>query len=250
MITCYFQDLYCAISSPTQFLQLSPRLEPSIVSMSVFFLFVCLLLEFQHSSSPLPTFPHFWKSEKEASKVHCLIVRKCSNVQRPLERKETMPEVLESLSAVTGAKDASPAVVLSSSRPILATLTWPSTAVFLPLRRVYVHLGWATPHWYQSTAYPELFSLFLKNKFMVSLRSSKKESTVGAYVFKFSILRLVLFKYLPEVLFEFLIPWRQLDRIILGLHKMPPVIHCELTQPHAARSFLYMLTVSIAIVQG
>lgn len=41
MITCYFQYLYCVISPPTQFLQLSTRLVPSIVSMSVFF-FICL----------------------------------------------------------------------------------------------------------------------------------------------------------------------------------------------------------------
>lgn len=39
MITCYFQYLYCVISPPTQFLQLSPRLEISIVSMGVF---ICL----------------------------------------------------------------------------------------------------------------------------------------------------------------------------------------------------------------
>lgn len=39
MIACYFQYLYRVISPPTQFLQLSPRLETSIVSMGVF---ICL----------------------------------------------------------------------------------------------------------------------------------------------------------------------------------------------------------------
>lgn len=49
MIAGYFQYLYCVISPPTQFLQLSPRLAMSIVSMGVF---ICLFAFF--GISPLP----------------------------------------------------------------------------------------------------------------------------------------------------------------------------------------------------
>lgn len=108
MITCYFQYLYCVISPPTQFLQLSPRLVPTIVSMSgYFFLFVCLLLKFRLPSSPLPTFPHF-KGEirKQSALFNSLQVFQQHRVL--VERKKTMPEVTEPLPAVAGAKDASP----------------------------------------------------------------------------------------------------------------------------------------------
>lgn len=55
MIACYFQYLYCVILLPTQFLQLSPRLEASIVSMRVgFFSFIVCLFAFEIST---PLFP-------------------------------------------------------------------------------------------------------------------------------------------------------------------------------------------------
>lgn len=104
MVTRYFQYLCCVISPPTQFLQLSPRLVPSIVSMSVFFLFVCLLLKFRDPSSPLPTFHHF--KEGETRKQSALFNSLQHRVL--LERKKTMPEVTEPSPAVAGAKDAPP----------------------------------------------------------------------------------------------------------------------------------------------
>lgn len=56
MITCYFQYSDCVFSPPTQFLQLSPRLGRSIVSMSVFFFFICLFA-FQIFPPPITAFP-------------------------------------------------------------------------------------------------------------------------------------------------------------------------------------------------
>lgn len=56
MIACYFQYLYCVILPPTQFLQLSPRLEPSIVSVRVgFFFFIIVCLFAFEISTPLLT---------------------------------------------------------------------------------------------------------------------------------------------------------------------------------------------------
>lgn len=43
MITCYFQYFYCGLSPPTPCLQLSPKLEASIVSVGGFYLLVYFL---------------------------------------------------------------------------------------------------------------------------------------------------------------------------------------------------------------
>lgn len=58
MIACYCQYLYCVILPPTQFLQLSPRLEPSIVSRRVGFFFLIVCLFAFEILTPLLTIPH------------------------------------------------------------------------------------------------------------------------------------------------------------------------------------------------
>lgn len=74
MIACYCQYLYCVILPPTQFLQLSPRLEPSIVSMRVVFFLIVCLFAFE-ILTPLLTIPHLPTPtpSKRQQKAGCIV---------------------------------------------------------------------------------------------------------------------------------------------------------------------------------
>lgn len=201
-MTCYFQYLYCVISPPTQFLQLSPRLVPSIVSMSGFFyLFVC----FWNFRTPLPHCPPSptLKKEKQESRVHCLIV--CNTESSWRERKLRQKW-------------------LSLHQQLLVWKMLPQLLVFKPQQAHTSHVQMAkhgcvsaiqeglcapglghTPLVSVNIIACTVFTFFLNSWYPLEAQIRSVDCRC-IYVFKGSILRLALFKCLPEVLFEFLIP--------------------------------------------
>lgn len=165
MIACYFQCLYCGISPPTQFLQLSPRLEISIVSVSVF---ICL---FASQIVPPPV------SIRETNQASDLRVSKRADDRESFWREgevyqaEFAPRCLgceQQLLVLTAVPQL---LARGSSRSILAAVCGSSPAAFLPFPQVCAHLGSATPSWYQSTmSHAECFF-----QFTISSRNSTKE---------------------------------------------------------------------------
>lgn len=93
MITCYFQYSYSVISSPTQFLQLSPRFQVLFLWVVVFFfyyLFVCFWnfnIPLPHCL-PSPTFES--KRKKKAACVPCWMVCQGSNSTESSWRKRKL----------------------------------------------------------------------------------------------------------------------------------------------------------------
>lgn len=149
MITCYFQNLYCVFPPPTQFLQLSPSLEISIVSLSVF---ICLFA-FQIFPFPSSTFPHWTLKEII---WHIILIVFQHSADSHFEEKTVSGRIYTVvyglLAAVVSANTIFPvAGIKVAAGPYQQSCDGPSTAVFLPFPQVCVHLGSATPSWYQST---------------------------------------------------------------------------------------------------
>lgn len=206
MITCYFQCLYCIISPPTQFLQLSPRLVPSIVSMSGFFfyLFVC----FWNFSTPLPHCPPSptLKKEKQESRVHCLIVCNTESSWRERENyaritsscwcKRCFPSLLvfkQQQAHTSHVQMAKHSCISAIQEGLCAPGSGHTPLVSVNSIACTVFTSSSTFFFFLNSWYP----------LEAQIRSANCRCLC---VFKGSILRLALFKCLPEVLFESLIP--------------------------------------------